>query len=75
MRFIRGFGAFWYDFLIGDRPELFIGGVAALVLVWVAMHLGLQRVAAALALTVLVLVVGGASLWLAVRPKRSTGSH
>lgn len=30
VRGMRGFGQFWWDFLIGDTPELFIGVVAAL---------------------------------------------
>ncbi len=30
MRLLKGFGRFWWDFLIGDTPELF---VAALVIV------------------------------------------
>jgi hypothetical protein len=33
MRYAAAFGRFWYDFLIGDRPELFIGPLAALALV------------------------------------------
>ena len=33
MRYLRAFGAFWYDFLVGDRPELFVGAIVALVLV------------------------------------------
>ena len=33
MRYVVAFGRFWYDFLIGDRPELFIGPVAALIVV------------------------------------------
>ena len=36
MRYVRGFGHFWWDFLVGDTPEIFAGsfvviGVAALV--------------------------------------------
>lgn len=33
MRYLLAFGRFWYDFLIGDRPELFFGPVIGLVLV------------------------------------------
>ena len=40
MRYVSPFGRFWYDFLIGDRPELFIGPILALVLVAVAAGLG-----------------------------------
>ena len=31
---LRAFGRFWYDFLVGDRWELFVGPIAALVLAW-----------------------------------------
>ena len=31
MRYVRSFGAFWYDFLVGDRWELFIGPIVALI--------------------------------------------
>jgi hypothetical protein len=30
MRYLIAFGRFWYAFLIGDRPELFIGTIVAL---------------------------------------------
>ena len=33
MRYIFAFGRFWYGFLIGDRPELFIGPVFGLAVV------------------------------------------
>lgn len=32
VRLLRGFGLFWWDFLVGDTPELF---VAALVIIGV----------------------------------------
>ncbi len=31
MRYLRAFGAFWYDFLVGDRWELFVGPILALL--------------------------------------------
>ncbi len=33
MTYLRSFLAFWYDFLVGDRWELFVGPIVALVLV------------------------------------------
>jgi hypothetical protein len=33
VRLLKGFGMFWWDFLVGDTPELF---VAALVIIGVA---------------------------------------
>ncbi|MBM4411643.1 MAG: hypothetical protein FJ037_10080 [Chloroflexi bacterium] len=31
MKYIVGFGRFWYDFIVGDSAVLAIGGAAALV--------------------------------------------
>jgi hypothetical protein len=42
MRYLSAFGRFWWEFLVGDTPELF---VATLALVGLA--LALHRVAAA----------------------------
>ena len=30
MKFLKGFGYFWYDFIVGDSIVLAIGGVGAL---------------------------------------------
>jgi hypothetical protein len=40
MRYVSAFGRFWYDFLIGDRPELFVGPIVGLGLVAVLTQLG-----------------------------------
>ncbi|HYM51810.1 MAG TPA: hypothetical protein VET65_14730 [Candidatus Limnocylindrales bacterium] len=69
MRYVRAFGAFWYDFLVGDRPELFLGSIAVLVVAWIALRLGLTPVVAGPILTALVLLVGGLSLRRATRRK------
>jgi glucose dehydrogenase len=55
-RALRAFGRFWWDFLIGDSPEIF---VATLVIVGLAFALRHEHAAAVLllpALTVCVLV-------------------
>jgi hypothetical protein len=31
-RFVRGFGRFWYDFVVGDDPKIAIGVVIVLAL-------------------------------------------
>ena len=54
MRYMRAFGAFWYDFLVGDRPELFVGSIVILVAVWLALQSGLAAGMAGPVLTVLV---------------------
>lgn len=69
MHYLRAFGAFWYDFLIGDRPELFIGSIAVLALVWIAINMGLSPTSAGGLLTVLILVLAGLSIWSATRRK------
>lgn len=35
MRYVRAFGRFWRDFLIGDTPELAAGAVLVLMLAFV----------------------------------------
>jgi hypothetical protein len=52
-RGVRAFGAFWWDFLVGDTPELF---VATLVIVGLALLLRHQRVIAVILLPVLAIV-------------------
>ena len=70
MTFLRSFGAFWYDFLIGDRPELFAGPIVVFVLIAVGLRAGLGADLAAIALTLLVLGTAAASVAFAVRSKR-----
>ena len=67
MRFLRAFAAFWYDFLVGDRPELFVGSVAVLALAWVAVRAGLDPTLAGGVLAVCVLALGWLSLAFSTR--------
>jgi hypothetical protein len=30
MRYVRAFGRFWWDFIVGDTPELAVGAVCIL---------------------------------------------
>jgi len=67
MRWLTAFGRFWWEFLIGDTPELFVGAVAVVgVLALLSLNPGL-RTAAALLASVLVAGVLTASIWRAVR--------
>jgi hypothetical protein len=34
MRFLRAFGQFWYDFIIGDDWKIAVAVVSGLVVVW-----------------------------------------
>jgi hypothetical protein len=67
VRYLRAFGSFWYDFLIGDRPELFIGSIVVLGLVWIAINMGFSPTVAGGLLTVLILLLAGLSIWSATR--------
>ena len=58
MRYVIAFGRFWYDFLIGDRPELFIGPVLGLAVVATLTQVGWPT-AGGLALFVFVAASGG----------------
>ena len=72
MRYLTAFGRFWFDFLIGDRPELFVGPIIALALVAVTVQLG-WAAASGLLLFALVVASGGWGLardLAAVRPDR-----
>ncbi len=69
MRYVIAFGRFWYDFLIGDRPELFVGPIAALTIVALLTRAGLSA-ANGLLLFALVVAVGGWSLTRQLAPVR-----
>ena len=65
MRYLRAFGAFWYDFLIGDRPELFVGLDRRARGRLARDHAGLSATLAGGLLVVLILLLGGLSIWAA----------
>ena len=67
MPYVRAFAAFWYDFLVGDRPELFVGPIVVLVGLWAALRAGLTSDVAAVGLVVLVVLLGALSLTKAMR--------
>ena len=70
VRLLKGFGMFWWDFLVGDTPELF---VAALVIIgaaaWISESLH-ANTAAVVVLPVLVVVALGVSVRRAVGAAR-----
>lgn len=70
MSHLRAFAAFWYDFLVGDRPELFIGPLSALLLAWLLLRSGLGAGETGVVLVLSIGVVGAVSLWLTTRPRR-----
>ena len=74
-RYLRGFGAFWYDFLVGDRPELFVGSIAALAATGLAIDAGLGPELAGLLLTFLVVCLATVSLWRASQRRGPEARH
>lgn len=69
VRAVVAFGAFWWDFLVGETPELFVGALVALGLVAALCADRGARLAAAFVLPVLVVAVLGASLARAARSR------
>jgi hypothetical protein len=65
------FGRFWWEFLIGDTPELFVGAVGVLVVVALVCLDHRLRTVAAFVLPLLVTAVLGVSVWRATRRQPS----
>ena len=40
MKYVKGFGLFWWDFIVGESALLAIGGVGALVLAYAIVEAG-----------------------------------
>lgn len=60
MRYLSAFGRFWWDFLVGDTPELF---VATLALIGLALALRHVQAAAVPILILAGVTFLGASAW------------
>lgn len=67
MRYVRQFGRFLYDFLVGDAWELFVGPVVGLIFAWVLIQAGLAPELVGGLLFVGVLAVAALNLTLALR--------
>ncbi|GAC1367356.1 MAG: hypothetical protein NVSMB32_12310 [Actinomycetota bacterium] len=63
------FARFWWDFLVGDTPELFVGALVILGLVALLVH---ERVPNGLMVAVLPLATGGV---LAISLRRAWRQH
>lgn len=68
-RLLRSFGAFWWDFLIGDTPELFVGALVVIGVVALLAKAWSVNAAAVTALPVLVVALLAASVARASRSK------
>jgi len=69
-RLLVAFGRFWWEFLIGDTPELFVGGVVAVGLVAAICVDHRLRMVAGVALVVLVALLLTGSVAKAARAAR-----
>jgi ABC-type uncharacterized transport system permease subunit len=67
VKYVRQFGRFLYDFLVGDAWELFVGPLVALVIAWVVLNAGLDGAIVGVLLFLLVLGVGAINLTIALR--------
>ena len=60
MKYLSGFGAFWWEFFISDTPEIFIGCLVILALTYVVRE---SAVGGAVALPVAVVALLAISAW------------
>lgn len=67
MKYVRQFGRFLYDFLVGDAWELFVGPLVALVIAWAVLSVGLDGALVGVLLFLLVLGVAAINLTIALR--------
>ncbi len=67
IRLLKGFAMFWWDFLVGDTPEIFVAVVLIIGVVSLVSVSGHAHSAGAAVLTVLAVLALGASVWRANR--------
>ncbi len=70
-RMVAAFGRFWWDFLVGDTPELLVGSVLVVGLVALACIDHSLRTISAVILPVLVAALVVLSVWKESRRRRS----
>jgi hypothetical protein len=71
VRWLRSFGAFWWDFLVGDTPELLIGVLVAIGVVAILVKgFSLNAVAVGAFPAMVVAILAGSVYW-AKRAARS----
>jgi len=62
MTVVHRFFSFWYDFLVGDSWELFLGPIVALLVVGICIDLGVDHALAGFMLFALVVAIALASV-------------
>jgi hypothetical protein len=70
VRLVKGFGRFWWDFLVGDTPELFVAVVAIVGAIAILSEVGHFNVASIIVLPLAVLLALRWSLGRAMRQSR-----
>jgi uncharacterized membrane protein YdcZ (DUF606 family) len=73
-RYGAAFGRFWWEFLVGDTPELLIGGVFVVGLMALFAHHGVARAVTVALMPVLVIALLVASVGRAQRAGRAPRS-
>ena len=67
MEWVRRFGRFWYDFLVGDRWERFVGPIVVLLVTWVLVSAGVSAGIAGAVLFAGVVAVAAISILATIR--------
>jgi hypothetical protein len=70
VRLVKGFGRFWWDFLVGDTPELFVAALVIIGATALLSEAGHFNDVAIVVLPVLAVLALAASLARAVRSSR-----
>jgi hypothetical protein len=70
LRLLVGFGRFWWDFLIGDTPEIFVAALCVIAIIALLSEAAGANVAAIVALPLLVVFSLSVSLYRAQRAAR-----
>ncbi len=70
IRLLKGFGQFWWDFLIGDTPELFVAALIIIGVIALLSRAGHYNATAAVTLPLLVVIALGISVRRASRASR-----
>jgi hypothetical protein len=70
LRLLRGFGRFWWDFLVGDTPELFVAALVIIGVIALVSERGHFNAAAVVVLPLLAVLALATSLLRAIRASR-----
>jgi hypothetical protein len=70
LRIVKGFGRFWWDFLVGDTPELFVAALVIIGVIALLSESGHFNAAAVVVLPLLAILALATTLWRAIRSAR-----